>query len=311
MMLHIFNLKIPLNAYKMPNKIRAIPIIRKLLPLLLAIMFFPLLQTSANGQNGNKPFESLQQRLIKDGFNRDMINKIYTSPKTVFETRGVSLFFIHREATLNYGQFSKRRSIKKASAYMQNHIDELLKAEKTYNVDKEIITAIILVETRLGTSLGGRSTLNTLSTIAALSDPAARHFLWYRIPASNRYSKKKFEAKALVKSKWAYNELKAFLKYTSLESINPIKIYGSYAGAIGISQFMPSNILKLGIDGNKDGRINLFNHADAIASIANYLKHFGWKPGLDRKTKYSILLRYNYSKYYANTILEIAERLKG
>jgi membrane-bound lytic murein transglycosylase B len=143
----------------MPNKIRSLPIIRRLLPLLVAILFLPALQTSANSQNENKPFESLQQRLIKDGFNKDMINKIYTSSKTVFETRGVSLFFMHREATLNYGQFSKRRSIKKSITYMRIHMDELLKAEKTYKVDKEIITAIILVETRLGTSLGGRSFL--------------------------------------------------------------------------------------------------------------------------------------------------------
>jgi len=295
----------------MPNKIRSLPFIRRSLPILLVMLLIPFFPTRANSQNANNPFESLQQRLIKDGFKKDLIKKIYTSPEIAFETKGVALFFMHREATLNYGQFSKRRSIKKARKYMKKHLDELLKAEKTYRVDKEIITAIILVETRLGTSLGGRSTFNTLSTIAALSDPFARHFLWNKIPASNRYSKKEFEKKARQKSTWAYDELKAFLKYTARESINPITIYGSYAGAIGISQFMPSNILKLGIDGNEDGRIDIFDHADAIASIANYLKHYGWKSGIDRKTKYRILLRYNYSKYYANAILEIAEHLKG
>ena len=101
------------------------------------------------------------------------------------------------------------------------------------------------------------------------------------------------------------------MKYTNREEMDPASIPGSYAGAMGIPQFMPSNIRTLAKDGNNDGRIDLFNHADAISSVANYLKHYGWRPGIDDKKAYKVLLRYNYSKYYANTIIKISKLLKG
>ena len=73
---------------------------------------------------------------------------------------------------------------------------------------------------------------------------------------------------------------------------------------------MPSSLLRFAQDGNRDGQINLFQHADAIESIANYLKQHGWRPGLKRHEAFRILLRYNHSKYYADTILKVAERLE-
>jgi membrane-bound lytic murein transglycosylase B len=74
---------------------------------------------------------------------------------------------------------------------------------------------------------------------------------------------------------------------------------------------MPSNILWLGEDGNQDGSVNLFHHEDAIASIANYLKHYGWKRGLSREQAYKVVYHYNHSKYYVNTVLDIADKIKS
>ncbi len=74
---------------------------------------------------------------------------------------------------------------------------------------------------------------------------------------------------------------------------------------------MPSNALKLAKDGNKDGKINLFSHADAIFSVANYLKHHGWKPGIARQKQHEVLFRYNHSNYYVDTLLKISDKLKG
>ncbi len=183
--------------------------------------------------------------------------------------------------------------------------------EKTYCVDKEIIAAIILVETRLGTYLGERSILNTLSTMASLNDQHVKNMLWRKISGSSPFTREKFDKKAEKKSTWAYSELKDFLKYANRENIDPLSVCGSYAGAMGIAQFMPSNILALAKDGNNDGCIDLFNHADSIASIASYLKHHGWQAKIDDKKAYKILLRYNNSKYYANIILKIAKLLRG
>jgi len=223
----------------------------------------------------------------------------------------VSLFFQHRESKLNYDQFSSATSIRKARSYIADHKDTFMRAEQTYGVDKEVIAAIILVETRLGTYVGNRSVLNTLSTMASLADQKVRDMLWEKISAQSRLNRKEYDKWNMRKSQWAYDELKAFLEYTHREGLDPIEINGSYAGALGISQFMPSNVLAHAQDGNTDGRVDLFDHADAIPSIANYLKHYGWQPQIDRKKAYKVIYRYNRSSYYVNTILKISDLLKG
>ena len=275
------------------------------------IMLWSLMAVSSGvaAEGGNRYFQTLQKKLIADGFDLHTIENLYRRPQVQFDARGISAFFTYRESRLNYGQFTSLRSIRKAKKYVKNHENDLLHAEKLYGVDRYVITAIILVETKLGTYLGDRSILNTLSTMASLSDPAVREMFWERIPKSRRITREKFEAKAKAKSQWAYRELKAFLRHVADEKIDPCSVIGSFAGAMGIAQFMPSNVLTFARDGNGDGRIDLFDHADAIASIANYLKHFGWRPGIERKKAYGILLHYNYSKYYVNTLLTIAEQL--
>ncbi len=278
---------------------------------LLLFIFFCSVPSYALSGMEKKYFDLLGERLVKDGFNREHVKRIYSSPGVYLETKGISLFSVHSEAKLNYDQFLSRFNILKAKTYLSRHREALQNAEKEFGVEKEIITAVILVETRLGTFFGNSFILNTLSTMAVLSDPKSRDFVWERMAKSEKHKRKDFEAWADRKTEWAYKELKAFLEYTQKENLDPLTIKGSYAGAMGIGQFMPSNALKLGRDGNKDGRIDLFNHADAIASIANYLKAHGWKPGIKREAKYQVLLRYNYSKYYANTLLEIAASLKG
>ena len=258
------------------------------------------------------PFDALEKRLITDGFDSARINAIFASPDVSFEEGGVSAYFRHNESKLNYKQFTRLWNIASAKKYMQEHQEALAFAEKTFEVDKEVVTAIILVETKLGTYVGNRSVINTLSTLSAMTDEKPRQAIWDNLPDDDRrMSRKKFEKKADQKSSWAYRELKAFLSYTEKEGMDPTTIKGSYAGAMGISQFMPSNIAPYAKDGNADGQVDLFVHADAISSVASYLKHYGWKPGISREQAFKVVYHYNHSKYYVNTILDIADKLKA
>ncbi len=279
--------------------------------ILLIIVFIIFTQTVVHAKNSHIYFETLQESLIKDGFDKNTIIKLYSNPKVYFETKKASLFLSHREAVLNYDQFTLPKNIHQSRKYMANHKPDLLKAERTYGVNKEIITAIILIETRLGKILGGPSVLNMLSTLASLKDPDVRNMFWGKVSKSTEFTEKKFQKWAERKSKWAYNELKAFLTYTAREKLDPPRIVGSYAGAMGIAQFMPSNILVFAKDGNNDGRVDLFNHADAIISIANYLKHYGWYNGINKKGMYKAIYHYNHSRQYVDTVLEVAKRLKS
>ncbi len=276
-------------------------------PWLALMLLIPALALAAEASS---PFGSLRQRLVKDGFSPAQIQRLYADHRAKFDTRGVSLYFVHRESTLNYDQFLNAAPIAKARQYMADYADALTRAERRYGVDREVITAIALVETRLGTYVGKRSVFNTLSTMAALADTAVRNRLWAEVSGDTRLTRSAFEDKARSKSGWAYNELLAFLTYVGTEGLDALEIQGSYAGAMGICQFMPSNIAKLAADGNGDGRINLFDHDDAIMSIASYLNHYGWYRGIPEDGAYKAVYRYNHSRYYVNTILEIRRVLK-
>jgi membrane-bound lytic murein transglycosylase B len=114
----------------------------------------------------------------------------------------------------------------------------------------------------------------------------------------------------LQKGNWAYEELKALLTYCRGAGVDPVSIPGSVYGAIGLCQFMPSSAVHYGRDGDGDGKVDLFVEADALVSMANYLKEHGWKPGLSFNEQAQVIYAYNHSMNYALTILEVAERLR-
>ncbi len=265
---------------------------------------------AADGSVPDPLFDSLRRQLADEGFDPGQIGRLYARPEVDFETRGVSLFFVHSEAKLNYDQFLSQPRIQKAREYLDTHNNVLTTTENVYGVDKAVIAAILLVETQLGTITGSQSVLNILSTMASLSDTRVREHFWGDIDSERRLPRQDFDTKADRKSTWAFGELKSLLLFAEREGFDPTQIPGSYAGAMGICQFMPSNALTLGVDGNGDGRVDLFDHPDAIASVGNYLRHHGWHTTISDDKAYKVILRYNYSKPYATTVLKIADRLR-
>jgi membrane-bound lytic murein transglycosylase B len=256
-------------------------------------------------------FAGLKQRLVADGFAAPAVEGLYARPEVFLEADGVSRFFVHSEAKLNYEQFSSPESVQKAQRYLEENAALLGEAERTYGVDRRVITAILLVESRLGTVAGNRSCLNILSTLAALTDPAIQERFWRIIPSERRVSRPLYDERVRKRAEWGYRELKALLRYAERERIDPAAVLGSYAGAVGFAQFMPTSILAYAQDGDGDGSVNLFTHGDAIASIANYLKRHGWQPGQSREKAEKAIHAYNPSVYYVNAILKVADLLKA
>ena len=284
-----------------------------ILGCLLALKcFFPLHFASASEKKdvSFQPDKHLQKSPAIDDFESSRI-KSKPGAHPFFDAASLLLFLKHSEAKINYDQFTAEKSVNRARDYIRTHQAALAHAEKKFGVGREIITAIILIETRLGTNTGKRPVLVTLSSLSALADPGIRDMFRERYLKSGRLTRADFEKWAKRKSKWAHNELRAFITYTAVEGIDPLVIRGSYAGALGIAQFMPSSVLGFGKDGNRDGRIDLFDHADAVSSIGNYLKRHGWEPNIDLQKARNVLMRYNHSRRYANTTLIIAELLKG
>jgi peptidoglycan lytic transglycosylase B len=275
------------------------------------VCLFPFCKPAAAQQRTQSFYDGLQERLIADGFDAGRIRRLYNNEAVFFEAQGVTAYFQHNEATLDYDKLTHPSYIDEAKAYMHQHKRALMRARKYYGVDPRVVTAVILVETRFGAYVGKRSILNTLSTMAALTEAAPRQYIWEQLPPEARTNRNEYDRKADQKANWAYKELKAFLTYTQRYGIDATAVPGSYAGAVGIPQFMPSNILAYGRDGDGDGHIDLFKDSDAICSIANFLKNFGWKPGLNHHQAYNVLFNYNHSKYYVNAILKIVRLLEG
>lgn len=119
------------------------------------------------------------------------------------------------------------------------------------------------------------------------------------------------EETMIKRANWAYEETVALIKYLLTNNINPANMPGSIYGAIGLCQFMPSNISIYGADGDGDGIVDLFTPSDAISSLAYYLYKHGWKANLSRSRQHALLMTYNHSSIYANTILALSDLIEG
>ncbi|GFK94611.1 Membrane-bound lytic murein transglycosylase B [Fundidesulfovibrio magnetotacticus] len=182
---------------------------------------------------------------------------------------------------------------------------------KAYGVPPAVTTGLLTLETRTGRFLGDDLALNNLASLAACTtaDPVMDAFQGERVTPDR---KAWLDAKAAETAAWAYKELKALFRYAQENRLDVTAMPGSYMGAIGISQFMPTSLLAYGRDGDGDGRVDIFNLRDAMHSMGNYLNAHGVKGNLDDDAAVrAALFRYNHSQTYVNTIMGLAAWLKG
>jgi membrane-bound lytic murein transglycosylase B len=149
--------------------------------------------------------------------------------------------------------------IRAGIAFWREHAAALARAEKEFGVPAEILVGILGVETIYGRGMGRFPVLEVLTTLA------------FDYPESPNKPKR---------STMFLHELEEYLVWCRDTHQDPTTFTGSYTGAIGIPQFLPSSIREYGIDYDGDGRIDLRGSAeDAIGSVARYLKEHGWEPG--------------------------------
>ncbi len=149
--------------------------------------------------------------------------------------------------------FLTKNRIKLGVKFLQENEQALRRAEQTYGVPVEIIVAIIGVETRYGKHAGGYKVINSLSTLA------------FNYPKRSRFFR---------------SELKQFFLLAREQHIDPHSAMGSYAGAMGIPQFISSSYRNYAVDFDGDGFIDIWNNpVDAIGSVGNYFRKHGWQTG--------------------------------
>ncbi len=193
--------------------------------------------------------------------------------------------------------------------FWSSHADSVQRASAMYGVDPEYIVAIIGVETYFGRNIGKTGIFNSLTTLAFDTERRSRFFT---------------------------SELENFLLMTREEGFEPLVPVGSWAGAMGLGQFMPSSFRSLAVDFNNDGSRNLWDPQDAIGSVAHYFSRNGWQsrqpvarpagsegaPSTIALSTYNgdeywqvfpnfkVIKRYNNSDKYAMAVHQLAKAIK-
>ncbi len=158
--------------------------------------------------------------------------------------------------------FISDKRINDGVAFWREHDGALSRAVQTFGVAPEVIIAIIGVETSYGRVTGSYRVLDALATLA------------FHYPGGN-----------VARATFFRAQLEQLLLLARDEAADPLSFIGSYAGAMGMPQFMPENYRKLAVDFDNDGRRDIWNNPDdAIGSVANYLNHHGWRRGGDITT---------------------------
>ena len=196
----------------------------------------------------------IEEMVIEHGFEREALSRQFSRAKiadsilkAISRPAEAKPWFEYRKIFLTSDR------IKQGVRFLEENLETLQKAETEYGVPVEIIVAIIGVETRYGRHAGRYNVLDSLSTLAF------------------EYPKR---------SKFFRSELKEFLLLAREQKLDPLTVKGSYAGAMGIPQFISSSYRNYAVDFDKDGKIDIWdNPVDAIGSVGNYFKVHGWLAG--------------------------------
>ncbi len=236
-------------------------------------------------------FKNARQLLLNQGFGREYVDALFSDPRMKLYPV-IKRVIKNPSERLPYEKYKKvmavEQKIRDGKWFMLKYADDLAEAEVRYGVDRHYIAAIIGVESDYGRNFG---TYNPVGIFITMIE---------RIPHKRSFGEL---------------ELVELLRFCQKYGLDPHALKGSYSGAIGIAQFIPSLLNKLYVDGDGDGKPDPETVADGIHSAANYLKNYrGYGSGWSLGTKASpgnknwrALLAYNNHPNYARAVSEIAE----
>ena len=289
---------------------------RKLVLVLCLIPFYvaltPVVADSSDltMEEVNRKSE-LENRLCADReLNCSYVSKLFADPRLIVWTPPAISAPPSNDHERN-PYFTKRfglllpESLERCRGFVQAHLPAFDAAYRLYGVPKEIICGHLRIESDFGIPTG--LSPHPLGTVPAIN----RLVTLYVRRASSRQTESQFARRQV----FALSQLKDLLRAASDNGWDLFQIPGSPTGAIGLAQFEPSSF-KVAVDGDGDGKIDLFNPEDAILSVAHYLATRGWdgKPQHQYRAIYAYYGgHYNTDpyKYYMRAVLRYAQEMTG
>lgn len=244
------------------------------------------------------------------GFSRASLSKIFYDKRLSKIDRVIGLNAFDQESQRIYEPFLSRYALRKAERFRRRHFSRLWTTERRFGVPMNIVIAILLVETQFGTARLPFRVMSVFTTLAVEASPAAvaRHF--ERLRAIHPELEREFlQTRLELKAEWALEQLAAMLTIGVDNGMDVLELRGSYAGAFGVPQFLPTSYRRWGADGNGDRRVNLDDMPDAMASIANFLRSHGWRGDESLAKKKRAVWQYNRSPPYVEAIFAISRKL--
>ncbi len=224
----------------------------KIIKYFLIIWIISAFNSYANNDEQFSKWKSkFKKRALENNISEITFDMVMTDvkflPKVIEYDRFQPEFY---EDTKTYiGKRTSKKKLKKGVNFYKENRDLINNVEVEFEIEKELLLALMGIETNFGTYVGKMDILSSLATLS--------------------YDKRR--------SEFFTNELILLLKLIDNNKIDYNTLYGSWAGAFGFFQFMPSTITNYAIDHNSDNSIDLKDNEDAYPSAANYLKKMGWK----------------------------------
>lgn len=226
-----------------------------------------------------------RQDALADGISEATLDEAFADAKVI--DRVIELDRKQPESTQTMEEYLEKivntKRIEKGREMMATHRDLLKEISAKYDVAPQYIVALWGIETNYGSNTGNYSIVNALATLA-------------------------YEGR---RSEFFRTELLKVLHISQDDGIPASEIKGSWAGAMGQCQFMPSSFMNFAVDHNGDGKRDIWNtQEDVFASIANYLNKSGWDNAASLENKHKILMKWNRSRYFVTAVSQIANRIR-
>lgn len=257
----------------------------------------------------------IEERLIDKGIDKYQANRLINDSRISVKPEIVikNLFHSIPQGTEKQPDVMSidPRSIKNGKIFIRQNKDSLFSVEQRFGTSPQIVTAILIAESKLGKYPMRYNVVTAYTNLASLLDPDYLAQIQKKYAGAYPQLNDEYTMiRAQRKAQWALDELCHLVYLANELKMDPINIMGSFAGAIGPAQFIPSTFRTYGIDGDEDGIRNPFNIRDAKASIGHYLKSSGWSEDASVETKRDAIWQYNHSRVYVNTIMLLYDELR-
>jgi peptidoglycan lytic transglycosylase B len=296
----------------------SLSVVHKALPILLIItlLYVPSSPADTRSLTRTSAFDEVTARLIEDGFTSTSVYKHFDDPRSDILPQLLKINLKQPDATGAYDRFKADASVSDTYRYLTKNravFDSVLADSR---VSAEVVAAILKIESDFGSNQGKYPLFNVFATLSLLNSQQLETLapgFWNRVLADVPENEReaaitKANSRRRSKANWAYRELKTLLEMSENGMIDPLNEKGSWAGAYGMAQFLPSSFQAYARDGSGDNHIDLDTLEDSIASVANYLERHRFTTENEQRRRKAVW-HYNHSEDYVDAVITLADRV--